>query len=190
MILQEHKTHKNDRIRLKGQGQDALYEAACAGSEGWVRHQRHDQLGYPEIFVEWDRTHWTYNGEKDGWTMESHFDIVEDAMTEPSGNDDDLLKRLAKERGFDLVPVAEKEDIDAEYRHIAEEAYEAIREGEAFLVICVNKLDDGTSRVAQVFNGFKTEPDQLLVEANLTRLGAKAHERIVAQNLKEILEDQ
>jgi hypothetical protein len=78
MQKQEHKVHENERVKLKSDGQDALYAFACAGSEGWVRKLDHDKLGYPMIFVEWDKDHWAYNGEPDKWVMEAHFDKIED----------------------------------------------------------------------------------------------------------------
>lgn len=199
MIKQDHKTEKGDRVRLKGQGQDSLYEAAYAGAEGWVRKHRHDPLGYPEIFVEWDKTHWTYNGEDDGWTMESHFDILEDEMH----HDDDkhpisehLLKKMAEQMGYDLSPREETDkggrDLSAEYERIAEGALEAIAEGTAFIVIAVREFDSGHGpmRATEVFNGYKDEISQYLLEANISRIGSKAHERVISKILHELMEEE
>lgn len=93
MDKQKHRTHKNQRVRLKGEGQDQLYTNACAGSEGWVRNTDFDTQGYPMIYIEWDKDHWAYNGESDRWAFEAHYDIIEDnrmADTDkPDKNSDD-----------------------------------------------------------------------------------------------------
>lgn len=196
MTKQEHQTKKGDRVRLKGQGQDALYEAAYAGAEGQVRGLRHDKLGYPEIYVVWDKTHWTYNGEDDGWTMESHFDILEDDM-DSHDNDKhpvskDLLREMAKQMGYDLVPSESPNatDLDAEYERIASAALEAITEGSAFVVLTVREgnSEQGPAKVTEVFNGYKDEVSQYLVEANVSRIGSKAHERVISKVLYDIME--
>lgn len=200
MIKQDHKTRKGDRVRLKGQGQDSLYEAAYAGAEGWVGDQRHDHLGYPEIFVKWDKTHWTYNGEDDGWTMESHFDILEDEMdhkdNEKNPISEHLLNRMAKEMGYDLIPRKDankgKQDLDAEYERIAEGALEAVANGTAFIVIAVSEHDlgYGPTKMAEVFNGYRDEISQYLLEANISRIGSKAHERVISKILHELMEEE
>lgn len=78
MERQQHKLKTNQRVRLKADGQDALYPMACAGSEGWIRKQDTDPHGYPMVYIEWDKNHWAYNGEQDRWTFEAHFDPVEE----------------------------------------------------------------------------------------------------------------
>jgi hypothetical protein len=196
MTKQEHQTKKGDRVRLKGQGQDALYEAAYAGAEGYVRRHRHDELGYPEIFVAWDKTHWTYNGEKDGWTMESHFDIVEDDdMDSQDNKHQDLVRQMAEQLGYDLVPKDEQKenfgtDLDAEYDRIATAALEAISDGTAFVLLTVRDGDssEGPAKITEVFNGYRDEVSQYLVEANVSRIGAKAHERVISKVLYDIME--
>src|SRR3954466_5189582 len=82
MQKQEHKVHENERVKLKSDGQDALYAFACAGSEGWVRNLDHDKLGYPMVYIEWDKDHWAYNGEPDRWAFEAHFDKVDNKMSD------------------------------------------------------------------------------------------------------------
>jgi hypothetical protein len=198
MTKQEHKTKIGDRVILKGQGQDSLYQAAYAGAEGWVRKHRHDPLGYPEIFVEWDKSHWTYNGESDGWTMEAHFDIVEDEMDHDDKHpiSEHLLNKMAQQMGYDLVPKGQKADknaaLAAEYDRIAVHAMEAITEGDAFVLITVseNNDGDGPAKIAEVFNGYKDEVSQYLVEANVSRIGSKAHERVITHILHEIMEGE
>src|SRR6266550_2150007 len=88
MDQQEHRTRKDQKVRLKSSGQDALYSHAYAGSEGWVRDQKLDPLGYPLVFIEWDREHWADNGEPNKWAFEAHFEPVEgDEVAEPNPNE-------------------------------------------------------------------------------------------------------
>src|SRR5690349_24834514 len=103
MQKQEHKVHENERVRLKSNGEDALYAFACAGSEGWVRKLDHDSMGYPMVFIEWDKDHWAYNGEPDKWAFEAHFDKIEDnTMAEQPAvpNPEDFARFMAAFQAF------------------------------------------------------------------------------------------
>lgn len=66
---------KGHRIELLAEMQH-LYEDAIAGSRGWAKDVKTDHLGFPLVFVEWDRDHWKYTGQEDGWTFQSHFRIT------------------------------------------------------------------------------------------------------------------
>lgn len=60
-----------------------LYEDAIAGSRGWAKDVKVDDLGFPLVYIEWDRDHWKYQGQEDGWTFQSHFRII--GYREPEG---------------------------------------------------------------------------------------------------------
>src|SRR5574338_1211558 len=49
-----------------------VYAKATAGSVGTITGVKEDE-GFDMVYIEWDKTHWRYNGEPDGWTFESHF---------------------------------------------------------------------------------------------------------------------
>lgn len=95
MEKQEFRTHLNQRVRLKGNGEDGLYSLAAAGSEGWVRGQKLDPLGYPLVQIEWDRNHWTYNGESDKWTFEAHFDPIKEDKPMAEQNPEQIAQIIA-----------------------------------------------------------------------------------------------
>ena len=90
----------NARVRLREGVDPGFYNGfSRVGNEGWVRKRKLDKYGYPQVLVEWDKDHWAYNGQPDGWTWEGHFEIAEDAnMSEtPDKNQrDEALQTLAE----------------------------------------------------------------------------------------------
>jgi hypothetical protein len=90
---QEHRVKIGDRVRVKD-SVTHMYQYARVHNEGFVRGLEYDTLGYPLILIEWDRDHWAYSGEDDGWTDEAHFELVEDQM-EKDNRFDDLLTGLS-----------------------------------------------------------------------------------------------
>src|SRR5881628_1363731 len=65
----------NARVALKD-GADNVYIYALAGTEGWVRGFKTDAEGFELVKIEWDKEHWRYNGQPDGWTFADHFYVV------------------------------------------------------------------------------------------------------------------
>lgn len=72
-----HQTQLNQKVKIKYSAAD-LYQQSFGGAEGWVRDRKTDSHGYPMVFIEWDKTHWTYSAEPDGWTFDSHFEPVDE----------------------------------------------------------------------------------------------------------------
>ena len=66
-------------------GAETVYPRALAGMQGIVRGTKDDDFGFPQAFIEWDKNHWRYNGEQDGWTFASHFRPVENEEPEIIG---------------------------------------------------------------------------------------------------------
>lgn len=59
-------------------GREEVYQRALAGSRGVIRASKVDDYGYEKVYIEWDKDHWRYNGEPNGWTYASHFQVAED----------------------------------------------------------------------------------------------------------------
>src|SRR3954467_9670267 len=89
---QPHRTKPRDRVRIKDDVTH-MYPMARVYSEGVVGDRTHDNLGYPMIFIEWDKDHWAYSGEEDRWVLEAHFDKVEESKMEEKP---DIVEALAK----------------------------------------------------------------------------------------------
>lgn len=69
--------HQGDRVRIRNNVDPSLYCGMLTiGNEGVIRQVREDRFGLPQVWIEWDKNHWTYNGAPDGWTFEEHFDII------------------------------------------------------------------------------------------------------------------
>lgn len=83
-------------------GFEQVYDFALAGTRGWIRDTQEDEYGFEKVYVEWDKNHWRYQGEPDGWTFANHFqevketelvepqDVVVPATLDPEMSDDDL----------------------------------------------------------------------------------------------------
>lgn len=56
---------------------EQVYARAVAGSRGTIRACETDDYEFEKVYIEWDKAHWRYNEEPDGWTFASHFKPVE-----------------------------------------------------------------------------------------------------------------
>lgn len=117
------------KVKLKD-GPDALYAKAFVGSEGWIKDIKLDEDGFELAYVVWDKKDWRYNGQDDGWTFASHFDLITLAK---EGGTPRLLVEAHKKRGFD--------DIE-KYIEEVEKAFESIAGSEGFLVLSVHRMPD------------------------------------------------
>jgi hypothetical protein len=78
MVKDTHITTVGDRVRLKDTAVDLYEPWGVVGNVGIVKAQKHDKYGYALVYIAWDKRHWAYNGAKDQWTFESHFEVVKD----------------------------------------------------------------------------------------------------------------
>jgi hypothetical protein len=187
MTKQEHSTRINQRVRLKIDGQDRLYQSACAGAEGWVRKQDHDSLGYPRVFIEWDKDHWTFSGEPDRWALDAHFEPVGDNGM----NDEEMFKRfqdfLASEGHAALPP-----SNDAAYQVALAEAFETAKGDDSFLLVSVK--DQGTNKdglpgyLPTITSYYKDANTGMILEAQLAQFVANGHNQLVAMQISDNLE--
>lgn len=97
-------------------GCDEVYRYAVAGSRGTIRKVKEDEFGFPLVYIEWDKTHWRYNNEPDGWTFASHFKTIEE--------DDPVAEQIAK---------AQKRRDDERCEHCGAEHSAEVREAEKYL---------------------------------------------------------
>jgi uncharacterized protein YktA (UPF0223 family) len=194
----EHSTKLDQRVRLKSNGEDALYRAAHAGSEGWVRKHTKDEYGYPMIWIEWDTLHWAFNGETDMWTYESHFEIVNERLEsmheeEPSLEEYKQFKQWLNSqknsgKSFDVK-------IKEEYDLTLKEAVKLAKNSDSFLLITVDREDDPTGEesptlVPRMSYYYQTDICGHTLELQLAKIATSAHEGLVYQTLNDILDDE
>src|SRR3954463_12981755 len=60
-------------------GCEDVYSRAVSASQGVVRKRQFDEAGFPLVYIEWDKEHWRFNEEEDGWTFASHFKVIGEA---------------------------------------------------------------------------------------------------------------
>src|SRR5436190_12058316 len=86
----------NSRVKLKDGIDPALYKGySCTGNEGWIRNRR-QEMGYPQVLIEWDRNHWSYNGAPNCWTWEDHFDLIEGNMAENKKTQEEKVRQITE----------------------------------------------------------------------------------------------
>lgn len=99
-----------DRVSLRGQ-YEVVYQAAYAGSEGWVRDTKVDDDGFEMVYVEWDKNHWRYAGEIDIWTFASHFRVIPEPAPLPSAKEPEQAQPVGDEHevGYPEIDPPESE---------------------------------------------------------------------------------
>lgn len=161
----------NARVRLRDGVNPNFYEGfGLPGNEGWVREHKAEKYGYQQVFIEWDKNHWAYNGAPDGWTWEGHFEQAEETMSE-NGKDDNLEQALGEltkafaqgvaglvkgtsdepedDKGTDDGPLSEVFDITSEadiakdlsYNQTLEKAAISAEESESFVMVAVKEIE-------------------------------------------------
>jgi spore coat protein CotH len=192
MEIIKHKTKNDQRVKLKSNGEDSLYRLAGAGSEGWVRKQDKDKYGYPMIYIEWDRLHWTYNGEEDKWTYESHFETVnrESEDMQDFENDDERYQQFLK--WLNEQPKDEgKRNEEAEYKELLDVATKEAANSDSFMLFTVDReVDDNGDDiiVPRVAFYFKSDVGGHAIELQLAKMAASAHENIATLVISDLLE--
>jgi hypothetical protein len=89
MNRDQSRLHEGDRVRIRNEVDPALYMGmSTIGNEGVIKHVRLDRFDLPQVYIEWDKNHWTYNGAPDCWTFEDHFDILETMSSDKSSKKD------------------------------------------------------------------------------------------------------
>ena len=181
------------RVRLRGHIGPEFYNGlAKTGNEGWITQHRYDRNGLPEVYIQWDRTHWADNDQPDRWTYEEHFDIVEEPkMAEDKDMDPaevakaiELYRMMKAMNGDNVGGEPSVSDLDAEmkahYTANAEKARQLIDKGEAFVLIAVTREENdaapmGELRVGMAHSSLSPETD-VLVGSQLSVLAAQYHE--------------
>lgn len=202
MDQQEHIFRPGQRVRLKD-GRDEPYKWATVGSEAIVKRIEKDDLGYPMAYIEWDKDHWTYNGEEDRWVFQSHFDPVGDPPMDESGmtpEDQAQFVKTLKSLGvkFDATTAAEPESSEPtpdeqaeEYTKYVELAARSLAESESFMTIAIQKIEeDGVPMLVPQIVHFSRSPEGVLaVEAQLATLLSISHGQLVEQAMARLLSE-
>lgn len=172
-----------------------VYKRAVAGSVGVVKDKKIDE-GFEMVFIEWDKDHWRYQGEPDGWTFEVHFQPTEKvglfgALEDPEQFTSQLAEKI-KDEGVDDERV-----VDA-YLDKLNEVVSLLSEADGFIVLAARqeqhpKNEDEQILVPYVFGGFLNEVTMLLLEAQVVQMGAMAHSemsQLMLERYRRLKEDE
>lgn len=203
MEEQQHRTRPTDRVRIKDDITH-MYKDARVYNEGIVRARMHDEYGYPLIYVEWDKTHWAYSGEEDGWLIEAHFDLVEDQMAEEK-KFDQLLNGLSdlvssfqendgpenvEDRG-DFTMAVPAGDAELTFEQVLAKAMAEAKDAEAFVVITAmpEEFAGKDLLIPRVYMHSRRDDAAIMLDATMADLAAQSHARLVLSVIEQAKRD-
>lgn len=209
----------DDRVRIRDEVDPSLYQGlSTLYNEGVITQVRKDRYDLPQVYVKWDKNHWSYNGAPDCWTYEDHFDLIE-TMTEPSKQD--LARQLAAdfangmaglfadgeteaapepskaaqlrtELSTDTLTVAEAEHEDETLAVLAAVSAQ-LAEAEAFIVIAVGREEHPKSAkgilIPYAMSYAHNPAAELLATAHMAGLATRAHQELTIQAIAALTSD-
>jgi hypothetical protein len=177
-------------------GADSVYTFALSGTEGWVRGRKVDDFGYDLVKVEWDKEHWRYNGQPDGWTFESHFKIIGPPEIPATTEEEEEVEQgeQSQEESIGELTLHEAPPADHQievYIDTLTEAMDAASESEAFLMIAVRRVPNPenpteTMYVPQIFSTATTKEGALLLDIQLAECASTSYEEMVFQLIEQL----
>ena len=191
-MKKEHRLSRGQRVRLKLDGQDAPYSYATAGSEGWVRRLGFDGVGFPIVYIEWDKDHWAFNGEPNQWTLEDHFEPVESDMGKKDKDREEYEEFLRWKESRSKENAPDDSDKDERYADALSKAKKFAQGADAFLLIAIEAVGNGGEAAYNpiVINSYKDEAAGLLLECQLAKLSTSAYEHLTMVEVRKLLEKE
>lgn len=89
---------------------EGRFTGVFVGCRAKVKDKRDDSVGFPHIFIEWDKDDWRYEGMEDGWTFENHFRKVPQRISEVQDNSDLIIRDFIKQQVTDAEDRVRQED--------------------------------------------------------------------------------
>jgi hypothetical protein len=208
------RTKKDQLVRLKGEA-TSLYPFAHSGAPGWVRGHRKDELGWPQVRIEWDKDWWGYNGEQDRWAIEDHFDVVEkpkdDQVSDNKSIPPEVMAAMAAlgqwastqqsdEPAPQIEPKVETQRTAAEMKVVNQQHYAAVledavgfaREADAVLVLAVkcHETTGGTEMIPKLFTSYKDGQAGVLLEMQIPKIAAQSHAELGVMALQMLADNK
>lgn len=207
----EQRFNVNTRVKLRGDVDPSFYNGfSRTGNEGWIRKRKRDRYGYPQVFIQWDKNHWAYNGQEDAWTWEGQFEAVEENVMaetpeEPSNTEEQIrditenfVSSIFSALGQQQASISEEPEQSAEDNNQAEEAAqweslvneasEAIVNSPGYLVIALEyaKAPESPPMILPRVFQASIKPDYaLIVQSQLAHLMASLQDTTIAQILDQ-----
>jgi hypothetical protein len=183
-------------VKLKEVSAEFYGGYACYGNVGTIKDHRLARFGYPEVLVEWDKDHWAYNGAPDGWTFESHFDLVEAPMAE---NNEQLQKNIetialdfartvasaiaGRETEPDTAGEKQTEDQGEAYGATLRDALPVLLDSTAVIIFALKRAPDG-GYLPFLIREARTPLAEEILNIQLAHLVAHNYETLVKESLE------
>lgn len=175
----------NSRVALRN-GADSVYIYALPGTEGWVREYKEDDDGFEMIRVEWDKSHWRYNGQPDGWTFASHFNLI--------GPPSEVKEIEEPEETGDLdleMIIPPSEDEVGQYMEILTEAMDAASESEGFLMIAIRRIPnpDNPKEVMfapAIFQHAVSKESAMLLDVQIAEMAGSNYQEMIFNMIQSL----
>ena len=181
------------RVALKP-GADEVYLAAVVGTEGWIRDSKVDGDGFEMVKIEWDKDHWRYQGQPDGWTYADHFnEIGPPSPGTPNPNPQAPAQEKSDDDVIAKLPEQSEEEVE-NYIDQLSEAMEACSEGEAFMVITVKKAPHPENPgemvyMPSLFQANTSKEAAMLLDIQLAECASASYQEMVFQLLNAMRKD-
>lgn len=205
----------NARVRLRDGIDPEFYNGfGRAGNEGWIRKRRLDKHGYPQVLIQWDKDHWSYNGQEDGWTWEGHFESVGDeTMSQPTPPEENpeledrvraiseqfiksLFGALGETRGESTGETPQKDEgPDPEvWDELAGRAADAVQKSPAYIVVALEHIEgpDGAPPMVtpRVFHAALDPEYALIAQSQLGHVLASMQDDTIGDVLQQLAKDE
>lgn len=194
MEQQEFQIPVGATVKLREVSPEFYGGYACYGNVGTIKDHRFARFGYPEVLIEWDKDHWAYNGAPDGWTFESHFDLVEAPMAEHNDKLEKNLEGIALDfarnvvaavtgRESDVAPTEpEADDQDAAYETVLNDALPILIDSTAIVIFALKEAPDG-GYLPLLIKESKDPLAEEVLNIQLAHLVAHNYESLVKESL-------
>jgi hypothetical protein len=200
-------------VRLKDGIDPSLYNGfSRTGNTGWIRKRKFDKYKYPQVYIEFNKDHWSWNGTEDGWTWQSHFEVAEESKMDeltPQNNQKELEDKVrgitetfveslfgalgAPVKQADAPPVSEpnveesRDDPD-KWENLAVQAANAVIDAPAYLVITLEHIEvPGAPQmvIPRVFHAAREPEQALIVQSQLAHVLANLQDTTIAAVLQQ-----
>lgn len=171
-----------------------VYPRSVSGARGRVRMRREMPQVEPEIFIDWDKTHWRYHNETDGWTYEHHFRPVD--ISVPSDPDPSLMETILDDASDQLDAERCPEcggfhPAESDYLDTLMQSQEAALASDAFLTITLSPRQEGEFVVfePEVFSAALNPTARDMIAMQLVSMAAQLYQDSILARAQG-LEDQ
>lgn len=171
----------NARVALR-EGADSVYLQALPGTEGWVRDHKQDSDGFEMVAIEWDKEHWRYAGQQDGWTFANHFKVVgpPSQPTEENAMSDEELPKPGP-----------SDDQVEEYIEQITQALDSASEAEGFFMLTIKRVPNPENPnevmyLPQVFTESTSNEAEVLLDVQLIECANTISQQMALQMLEKL----